>query len=165
VRRVAVIGPVGAGKSTFARALALRTGLPLVVLDDVYWRDGRRPPPEEWEVTHAAIVAADDWVVDGDYRAVAGRRLARADVIVWLDPSLALRTWRVLWRAGRPGSPPVRDCLRWTWRYPRHGRPETLAMLEHVPAGTRVYRLRSRRAVRAFLATAPTGFRGANASL
>ena len=36
--RVLVDGLMGSGKSTFARALAARTGLPLIHLDVHYWK-------------------------------------------------------------------------------------------------------------------------------
>src|SRR5688572_11642762 len=40
VNKVLVIGPGGAGKSTFANALGERTGLPVIHLDALYWRPG-----------------------------------------------------------------------------------------------------------------------------
>ena len=40
MQRVLVIGISGAGKSTFSRALAARTGLPLIHLDKEFWRPG-----------------------------------------------------------------------------------------------------------------------------
>jgi adenylate kinase family enzyme len=40
VRRVAVVGVSGSGKTTYARELALRLDLPYVELDLVYWRPG-----------------------------------------------------------------------------------------------------------------------------
>ena len=36
MQRILIIGNCGAGKSTFARALAEKTGLPLVHLDKLY---------------------------------------------------------------------------------------------------------------------------------
>ena len=51
MRRVLVIGCGGAGKSTFARELGARTGLPVVHLDRLYWKPGWVPtPPGEWEL-------------------------------------------------------------------------------------------------------------------
>jgi adenylate kinase family enzyme len=47
VERVAVVGPGGAGKSTFARALGARTGLPVVHLDQSYWKPGWTETPKD----------------------------------------------------------------------------------------------------------------------
>jgi len=40
LERVLVVGCAGAGKSTFARRLAARTRLPLIHLDQLYWKPG-----------------------------------------------------------------------------------------------------------------------------
>lgn len=44
MERVVIIGSNGAGKSTFSYALADKTGLPLIHLDQIYWHD-------DWQVT------------------------------------------------------------------------------------------------------------------
>lgn len=40
MQRVLIVGSPGAGKSTLAKKLAARTGLPLIHLDDLYWNPG-----------------------------------------------------------------------------------------------------------------------------
>jgi adenylate kinase family enzyme len=56
VRRVAVVGSSGAGKSTFARDLGARTGLPVVHLDRPFWRPGWvETPREEWRRVRAFL--------------------------------------------------------------------------------------------------------------
>ncbi len=48
--RILILGCPGSGKSTLARALAARTGLPLVHLDTVWWRaDGTHIPREDFD--------------------------------------------------------------------------------------------------------------------
>jgi hypothetical protein len=67
-RRILVIGSGGAGKSTFARELGRRTGLPLVHLDLHYWRPGWTPtPPDEWLGRVRDLVREDRWIIDGNY--------------------------------------------------------------------------------------------------
>ena len=52
MERVLILGSPGAGKSTFARRLAERSGLPLIHLDKHFWRPGWvEPAPEEWQRT------------------------------------------------------------------------------------------------------------------
>src|SRR4051812_22129729 len=68
MRRVLVIGSGGAGKSTFARSLAERLGLPLIHLDALYWRPGWvETPKEEWAREVRRLLSADRWVMDGNY--------------------------------------------------------------------------------------------------
>ncbi|HVR91828.1 MAG TPA: AAA family ATPase [Novosphingobium sp.] len=84
--RVLVIGSPGAGKSTFAKALAQRSGLPLVHLDAEYWNPGWvETPKDAWEARLAEIIAADRWVMDGNYGGSLPQRIAAPDTIVVLD--------------------------------------------------------------------------------
>jgi adenylate kinase family enzyme len=49
VRRVVIVGPGAADKSTLAACLGSITGLPVIELDKVFWRPGLvAPPREEW---------------------------------------------------------------------------------------------------------------------
>ena len=168
VRRVAVIGCGGAGKSTFARALGARTGLPVIHLDEEHWRPGWVEPPDaEWAARVRALTERPQWIIDGNYRGTMGIRIAAADVVVFLDlPRLVCLAGvlrRNLGNRGRavqaPGCPEHLDLafLRWIWRYPRTDRPRVLRLLAEAGPGARVHRLRSRRAVRAFLASSPAG--------
>ena len=85
-RRVLVDGLTGAGKSTFSRALAARTGLPLIYLDLLYWKPGwSRPSPDEWSENQREALAGDAWIADGNYPETLPLRLERADTIVVLD--------------------------------------------------------------------------------
>jgi len=119
MRRVLVIGSPGAGKSTFARELARRTGLPLTHLDAEYWRpDWVRPRVAEWEVKVRGLIAAA-WILDGNYTTTALLRAARTDTVVVLDYPRTL----CLYRAVRHLQPP-----------PRHAGPRQGAAEPGIPA-------------------------------
>jgi adenylate kinase family enzyme len=84
--RVLVVGFAGAGKSTFSRALAGRTGLPLIHLDLQYWKPGWKDPSEdEWREKQRHLLAGDAWILDGNYIETLDLRLERAHTIVLLD--------------------------------------------------------------------------------
>jgi adenylate kinase family enzyme len=167
VQRVAILGAGGAGKSELARALAERTGLPVVHLDAVYWRPGwTAPPPEEFRATLDAAVARERWILDGNFLRDDSEdpRFVRADTVVFLDypRSTCLRRALGRWlrdrrrqRADLPqGCPEGFDLpfLRWVWNYPRKNRPDVLARLEKLGPAVAVHRLRSDADVRWFLA-------------
>ena len=86
MQRVAVVGSGGAGKTTFAVALAEVTGLPIVHLDEHFWSPGWiESEPGEWRDRQAGFLAGDRWIVDEDYGNTLDLRLGLADTIIWLD--------------------------------------------------------------------------------
>jgi len=83
---VAVVGSGGAGKSTFARALGGVTGLPVVHLDEHYWRPGWvEPSKTEWSAIQTDLVSRDRWIMDGNYGGTFDVRFARADTVIVLS--------------------------------------------------------------------------------
>ena len=81
-----VTGMAGAGKSTFSKALASKTGLPLIHLDLHFWKPGWvEPSAGEWREKQVALLAGDEWIADGNYHETLDLRLGRADTVVFLD--------------------------------------------------------------------------------
>jgi adenylate kinase family enzyme len=153
VRRVAVIGCGGAGKTTVARALALHTGLPLVQADPVVYADGHTARPEhEWQPELNAHADRDAWVIDAMKLSLLEHRVRRADTVVFVDVP---RRWCFLGVAQRDGLGALRNLefMRWIWDFPRRARPRIYELLGRSGGDTRVVVLRSRREVRRFLAS------------
>jgi len=98
--RIAVVGISGAGKSTFARALARGTGLPLKHGDQLEWQPGwTLRASEDLHAMHAAWVAEPRWIIEGWIDQDRASRLAAADLVIDLDLSRWLCLARVLRRA------------------------------------------------------------------
>ena len=94
--RINITGTSCSGKTTLARRISERLGLPRVELDALFWGPDWTPVPEEtFRSRVAAAVANDRWVVDGGYAKIRDLTWARADTVVWLDYPLrtVLRRW------------------------------------------------------------------------
>jgi adenylate kinase family enzyme len=164
MERVLVIGSGGAGKSSFAAALAGKLGLPLIHLDAEYWSAGWTPtPPEEWAERVRALADRPRWVMDGNYGGTLELRLERCDTVVFLDLPPALCLWRVVKRwlrwAGRTRPDMAPGCrerlswefVTWVWRYRATRRDGILRRLAALGEGKRAVVLTSPRAVRRLL--------------
>jgi len=97
MKKVAVFGNAGGGKSTLARRLAELTGLPLYPLDRIQFRTGgEKVPHEEYLKAHAELLRRDEWVIDGyGCLASAWERFAAADTLVFVDLPLVRHYWWV----------------------------------------------------------------------
>jgi adenylate kinase family enzyme len=98
--RIMIVGQPGAGKSTLAARLGKRTGLPVIHIDKIHWRPGwvERSKAEKTRLCRKAE-QRNRWIFEGGHSATWPSRLARADMLVWLDLPASLRLWRVVRRA------------------------------------------------------------------
>jgi len=167
MERVAIVGVPGAGKSTLARAVGERCGLPVVHLDAHYFEPGWQPKPaDEWQRIYGDLVSGDRWVMDGAF--AMDRALDRADVVVVLDlprrQGLVGAIKRNLHRRREPPPDFAPGCrerfdrqffrlLRFIWRYDRLDRRELEKRLAGLRADQQVVRLRSRAEAAAYLRT------------
>lgn len=86
MKRVMVIGSPGSGKSTFARKLRDRTGLPLYYLDMLFHRPDRTTVGrEEFDAGLRELVARDEWIIDGNYQRTLPLRFERCTDVFFFD--------------------------------------------------------------------------------
>jgi adenylate kinase family enzyme len=173
VKRVVVVGCIGAGKSTVARALGARHGLEVIHLDQLWWEPGpykitgwrsveqHTIPPTAFRRVEVEITARESWVIDGGVANI-DLRLIRADTVVFLDLPRWMCTWQLLKRHNRPRADypdGVSEGLGWLWllvkwiwtTWPRERRPAVIAAIKANAAEARVVRLRTRSDLDAFL--------------
>lgn len=95
MQRILIVGCSGSGKSTLGRRIGDKLGLPVVHMDQHFFRPGWViKPDEEWNTIVDELIAKDNWVMDGNYSNTLDRRIKRADTVVFLD----FPTWFCLYR-------------------------------------------------------------------
>lgn len=101
--RISVVGRPGSGKSTLAERISLAFAIPLIELDAINWQAGWRDlnhhDPEEFKRRVSEAVAADAWVIAGNYSLVRPIYIPRLTHIVWLDYPKRVVMRRVVWRS------------------------------------------------------------------
>ena len=138
MQKVIVIGCPGAGKSTFARALREKTGLPLYYLDRMYWNaDKTMVGSAIFRERLAEVTARERWILDGNYISTMPMRMAACDTVIFLDYPLdvclgGIRARRAKPREDMPWIETAEDAefLEFIKGYEQQQRPEVLALLE-----------------------------------
>lgn len=165
MKKVIIIGSGGAGKSTLAKRLSEKTGLPLIHLDKLYWLPNWQEPPEnEWEQKVTELLAQDAWIMDGNFGGTMEMRLAACDTAIFLDLPRTVCLYRILkrWVKYRNTNRPdmTEGCnekvdlefLGWIWNYRKLKKPKVEEKLQAFANKKKIIRLKSSKEVEEFLA-------------
>ena len=104
MKRIVIVGPAASGKTTFARQLAERLGLPNIELDAVRWgRNWKEVSQNVLRQKVEDILIRNDarWIMDGNYPRLKDLLWERADTLIWLDYPLRVVLWRFFKRLVR----------------------------------------------------------------
>lgn len=165
MERILIIGCSGSGKSTLARALKEKLGLPLIHLDQLWWKEGwNHVTREEFDSRLAMALNMEQWIIDGNYSRTISARLERCDAVIYLD----FGKWVCLWGAVsrylrnlgkvRPDMPSgCQERLDWEhlkyiWGYNQNNRVRNYTYLAQAQHAKHIV-LKSRKEVKAFLET------------
>lgn len=137
-QKIIVIGYPGSGKSTFARALQARTGLPLIYLDMLYWNpDKTTVSGDEFDRRLEAVLKTDRWIIDGNYNRTLKKRIRECDAVFFLDypPSVCLDGIRARRNRPRPDMPWIEteddpELIDFVKAFTTDSRPKILTLLE-----------------------------------
>lgn len=166
MKRVAVFGNTGGGKSTLAQQLALKTRLPLYTLDQIKYRPGGvEVPHDEYLKHHRQLLAQNEWIIDG-FGCVPStwERMDQADTLIYIDLPFNTHAWWVLkrfakgyfvppegWPEGSPMLKSTLNSLRVLKRCHEKLTPRYRAYVEKARERKRVFHLTSRRDIKDFL--------------
>ena len=165
MERIMIIGCGGAGKSTLARQLGEKTGLPVVHLDKLFWKPGWVSlSQEEFDLVHQEAISRERWIIDGNFDRTIPQRLSRCDTVLYLDFSRwacvmgvakrVLTTYGTVREDMGEGCPERFDLefLKWVWDFNKNKRQKNYRLLEEAE-GVEVIILKNRREVKRFLAS------------
>lgn len=119
------------GKTTFSKKLAQKLNLPLIHLDQHYWKPNwTKPSSEEWQNTVLNLTKGKVWIMEGNYKSSLNIRIPACDTIIFLDYPRILALWRAIKRylqSTRQQRPEIGDnrekidlpFLKWIATYPR----------------------------------------------
>lgn len=160
MKKVIVIGCPGSGKSTFARALAEKTSLPLCHLDMLYWNaDKTTVEKARFQERLQAVLNTEAWIIDGNYNGTMELRLSLCDTVFFLDYQTEVCLDGVYARVGKP-----RTDMPWTETevdaeflsfikdYASESRPKVLTLLQKHPE-KHIFIFRSRTDAEEYLQT------------
>ncbi len=166
MKKVAVFGNAGGGKSTLSKRLSKITGLPLHILDKIkYQPGGAEVSPEDYKRVHQQILDTDRWIIDGfGCKETLWQRLNEADSLIFIDLPLQAHFWWVTKRfisgyfkppAGWPEKSPILKSsltsYRVLWLCHKYLTPKYREYIEQVQSTKRVYHLRSTEQISQFL--------------
>lgn len=168
IKRIAIIGNAGSGKSVLAQKLHTRTKLPLYHLDKYFWQPGwQHPNLEEYKKIHDALCDKEAWIIEGMNFRCLEYRLQRAELIIFLDIPRYICIWQVIKRTWKyygketPSSAP--GCaerfnwkfvkfLVWIWNFPNYlADRKALELLKKYADQKKIYRLKSKKEIDEFV--------------
>ena len=97
MKKIAVFGKPGSGKSTLSKKLASATGIKLHQLDAiVYKKDGELVDRTIYDREHGNILSSSSWIIDGFGPIESfNKRLEVADTLVYIDLPYFVSYWLV----------------------------------------------------------------------
>jgi adenylate kinase family enzyme len=166
MKKVAVFGNAGGGKSTLSKRLSEITGLPLYILDKIQFQPGGiEVLKEEYKRAHEEILATDQWIIDGfGCMETLWLRLNKADSLVYVDLPIYVHFWWVTKRLvtgyfkppeGWPEKSPILESslnsYRALWLCEKYLAPKYREYIKQAQSTKTVYHIRTTKQISQFL--------------
>ncbi|MEV5862171.1 topology modulation protein [Streptomyces sp. NPDC052071] len=155
MRKVAIVGCGGSGKSHVARELGRILDAPVTHLDAAFYdEEWNALPTDKFTDVQRELVSQPRWVIDGNCNSTLQVRLEACDTVVLMDVSTVAALYGIFSRqlrhgAGHKGNG-VHNRIHWgvikyVATYRRKMRPRVMAKIEEFGAGADVVLLANRR--------------------
>ncbi|ENG7521790.1 DNA topology modulation protein [Vibrio harveyi] len=134
MKRIAVIGSGGSGKSTFSALLGTELNLPVHHLDQLYWKPNWvKTPKDDWIKIQKGLCESECWIIDGNYQSTLDIRFEACDTVIFLDVNRYTCIYRALKRTLLSSKRPdlAEGCderfdiefIKFLWDYPKKSKP------------------------------------------
>lgn len=102
MEKIYIVGSVASGKTTLAKKLSEKLNIPWYELDCIVYcktetERYKRTPEQQVEIIKN-IDKSKKWIIEGTYRKSCHCLLDMADTIIFLDPPVLIREFRILKR-------------------------------------------------------------------
>ncbi|MCR9906965.1 DNA topology modulation protein [Vibrio campbellii] len=149
MRRIAVIGSGGSGKSTFSTLLGKELNSPVHHLDQLYWKPNWvKTPKDDWIKIQKGLCKSDCWIIDGNYQSTLDIRFEACDTVIFLDVNRYTCIYRALKRTLLSSKRPdlAEGCderfdiefIKFLWDYPKKSKPLIMDKLKTLARNKRV---------------------------
>ena len=101
MKKIYIIGPVGAGKTTLAKKMAEEYEIPMYQLDKVVWDDENgnvKRTEEEIKKLFKEILDKNTWIIEDVGRKIFAEGIKQADVVYYIDLPAGVIYKRCIWR-------------------------------------------------------------------
>ncbi len=161
IKRIAIIGNAGSGKSTIAKKLHAIYKLPLYHLDQYYFKPNWiKRDRDEYKKFHDSLCDTNEWIIEGINLKLLDYRAQRADLIIFLDLPRYTCLWsifkRTLYHYGKvlPTSAPgcyerfnsdYIKVIMYIWNFKKIYPPKINELFTHYMQTKKLYTLKSRK--------------------
>lgn len=100
MKKVAIFGKPGSGKSTLSKKLAHATGIKLYALDTILYKEnGKEVDRQSYTEAHESIISCEAWIIEGfgpmNSLDSFNKRLEEADTLIYIELPYLTTYWLV----------------------------------------------------------------------
>lgn len=163
MNKILVIGISGSGKSTFAQKISELLCIPIIHLDQLFWRPGWvKLENEVFEKKVLAAIQKDQWIIDGNYTNSMELWIMDADTVIFFDFPRLVCLWNILKRRiifhNKVRHDVAEGCeekldlnfFKFIWNFPKNNIPRIESILAKQPKEKNIVRLKNYAEVRRF---------------
>lgn len=164
MKRIAVVGSGGAGKSALTTKLSDILNIPVYHLDVYFWKPNWQMIDSlSWNDINDKLINGEYWIIDGNFKSTMAKRLKSADTIIFLDIgriTCLLNAWKRYFKYRNKRRPDLAEgCYekidfeyyKWIWDYKNRSRHYTLDCIENSGERKNIFILKSKKEINRFV--------------